>query len=212
MTQTPEYVINVVAAENLPLCTALEGNDGGPVRYEFTFCSGGPLEMLALSERLAPSVLLIPDWQLAQIDQSAMAASLRFGRRVRAIVLLSGDDTISPEQYLRLGCMGLVKGDSSSKVILRAVQAVAEGELWAPRKLLARLLQDLLEANSPQRLTPREVEVMSLVSEGLSVREIASRLVISRETVKWYKRNLSAKLGPGRTSSLPHQDWSFSSD
>ncbi len=213
MTEAPDHRINVVVADNLPFRGVLGGLvDGERERFSVSPGAGGPLELLGLSERLAPSVLLIPDWQFAQIDQAALAGSLRFGRRIRAIVVLTADPTLSAEQCLRLGGMGVISQDSSPELILKAVQAVADGEIWAPRKLLARLIHELLDSKSPQRLTPREVEVMSLVSEGLSLREIASRLYISRETVKWYKRNLNAKLGAGSTSTQARPEWLFGQD
>ncbi|MFN0166914.1 MAG: LuxR C-terminal-related transcriptional regulator [Bryobacteraceae bacterium] len=212
MTDAPDSRINVVAADNLPFSSLLAGSNGDWGGFSLLLSPAGPLELLALSERLAPSVLLVSDRQLAHFDHAALAASLRFGRRIRAIVVLTDDATVSPEQFLRLGCMGVIPGDSSPELILKAVQVVSRGEIWASRKLLARLIHGLLDEKSPQRLTPREVEVLSLISEGLSLREIASRLFISRETVKWYKRNLNAKLGPGGTSSQPRPEWFFGQD
>jgi DNA-binding CsgD family transcriptional regulator len=47
----------------------------------------------------------------------------------------------------------------------------------------------------PTQLNPREIEILSLIAEGLSNREIAQKLYLSQETVKWYNKQLFAKLG-----------------
>jgi ATP/maltotriose-dependent transcriptional regulator MalT len=64
----------------------------------------------------------------------------------------------------------------------------------ASRKTVSTVLQSLLFA-SKHRLTFRETEILGLVANGLKNREIAKRLLISPETVRWHLRTLYNKLG-----------------
>jgi DNA-binding NarL/FixJ family response regulator len=91
--------------------------------------------------------------------------------------------------------MGFIRTGAPPRELRRAVEAVASGEFWAPRKLIARVFQDVLSANNPRKLTSRETEILTLVAQGNTNQQIAHTLCISRETVRWHMRMLYGKLG-----------------
>jgi DNA-binding NarL/FixJ family response regulator len=110
-------------------------------------------------------------------------------------------------EALRAGASGFMLKDAAPPELINAVRTVARGEaLLAPvvtRALIGRFAGHLRPATvppSPERdrlkvLTPREHEVLLLISEGLSNAEIADELVIGHETVKTYVSRILTKLG-----------------
>ncbi|WP_435133869.1 response regulator [Actinacidiphila sp. bgisy144] len=118
--------------------------------------------------------------------------------------------TFNVDEYvyeaLRAGASGFMLKDAPPPELINAVRTVARGEsLLAPavtRALIGRFAERVrpsAAAASPERdrlkvLTPREQEVLLLISEGLSNAEIAAALVISHETVKTYVSRILTKL------------------
>jgi DNA-binding NarL/FixJ family response regulator len=94
-----------------------------------------------------------------------------------------------------MGCMGFLRPESPPWQIRRAVEAVASGELWAPRLLLSQMCREYLSSHDPCKLTGREEEILALLAQGHKNREIAASLFISRDTVRWHMRAIYAKLG-----------------
>ncbi|MFI5913130.1 response regulator [Dactylosporangium sp. NPDC051541] len=105
-------------------------------------------------------------------------------------------------EALRAGASGFLLKDAPATHLLQGIRTVAAGAaLLDPdvtRQLVGRYAARIRPAGpSPAggALTPRELEVLRLIAEGLSNREIADRLVISQETVKTYVSRILAKLG-----------------
>ena len=140
---------------------------------------------------------------------------------IEATRQLAGPDTVSPakvlvvttfnvDEYvyeaLRAGASGFLLKDAPPAELINGVRTVARGEsLLAPavtRALIGRFAERLRPADAsaaPERdrsrsSTPRELEVLLLISEGLSNAEIATELVISPETVKTYVSRILTKL------------------
>lgn len=102
--------------------------------------------------------------------------------------------------FLRLGVKGLVRYQELREKLPVALETVAEGGFWAPRTLVSRFMDEVTTQKArryplpaPSSLTAREREVLALVLENLSNKEIASRLHISERTVKFHVSNLLAK-------------------
>jgi DNA-binding NarL/FixJ family response regulator len=124
-----------------------------------------------------------------------LAQKLGFGRIIPVLVLIEDQSDDAIESLLRLGVMGFLHADSPPGLIRRAVSAVANGEVWAPRKVLSRVFQDFLTASNSEKLTSRELEILAFVTQGYSNKETAYALSISRETVRWHIRTLYGRLG-----------------
>jgi DNA-binding NarL/FixJ family response regulator len=98
-------------------------------------------------------------------------------------------------EFLHLGFFGTLHPDTPAPDLRRALHAVAGGELWFPRKVMSRAIRTLLPTIAATRLTAREREVLSLMEQGYSNREISEALYISRETVRWHVKSLNSKIG-----------------
>lgn len=104
---------------------------------------------------------------------------------------------------LRSGVSGWVPKEDSVERLLGVVQVVMRGELSLPAAIESQVLRLLLEDGAAQapsrnplaRLTPRELEVLMLLAEGISRSEIAQRMHLSAHTIRSHLQNLMAKLG-----------------
>jgi DNA-binding NarL/FixJ family response regulator len=104
------------------------------------------------------------------------------------------------ERALRLGARGFVTKENSADVIIRAIAKVRDGELWFDRATVGaavgRMLHRQSDAEAAQaKLSPRELEIVRLVGEGLKNGEIAQRLFISEKTVRNHLTVIFDKIG-----------------
>ncbi|HXP52798.1 MAG TPA: response regulator transcription factor [Bacteroidia bacterium] len=101
---------------------------------------------------------------------------------------------------LSLGARGYLTDASSSEEFIQAIRAVSKGEIWADIKIITKVLTRLLPPRESKpdikpNLTKREEEIVRLVVQGLSNKQISKRLFISEKTVKNHLGNIFNKLG-----------------
>lgn len=157
-------------------------------------CNSSPEQVLSLCRRLAPCILVIDDALIDTIDQEQLSALIGLGQSVQ--VLVEGDN-IPPqrvEYLISLGCAGVMARSAKPAEACRALRAISQGEVWGSRRLVSGLLRKLL-CSARSQLTLREHEVLSLMAQRLNNSEIAERLLISTQTVRWHLRSLYHKLG-----------------
>ena len=161
------------------------------------------------AEELDPDVVVMDIRMplLDGIEATRRLAGPESARPVKILVVTTFNVDGYVYEALRAGASGFLLKDASPPELINAVRTVARGEaLLAPvvtRALIGRFAGHLRPATvrpSPERdrlkvLTPREHEVLLLISEGLSNAEIAAELVIGHETVKTYVSRILAKLG-----------------
>jgi len=121
-----------------------------------------------------------------------------------SVVIVGPTDDAEIIELIRQGCRGVLNNDMTPAMVRRAVTCIADGQLWAPRKLLSALVDESLASVAIPGLTVRENAVLRLVRKGHTNQEIADLLAISRETVRWYLRELGSKVG--RTVREPLAD------
>jgi len=103
-------------------------------------------------------------------------------------------------EAVKCGAKGIVLKESSADTLLDCVRRVARGESWIERETVTRAFKRVVERGSPsgnadETLTPREVEMVRMVAQGLRNKVIAERLSISEGTVKVHLHNIYEKLG-----------------
>lgn len=115
----------------------------------------------------------------------------------QALVLLMGPPLSGDEikNLILAGAMGYIAEDAPLSQIKNAVRALARGEYWAERTILAELIRELITVPAITALTVRELEVLRLLPSGYTNRIIADTLGITYETVRWHLRSIYAKLG-----------------
>ena len=125
------------------------------------------------------------------------------GRRPRIIILTTFDLDEHVYDALSAGASGFLLKDVTAERLFDAVRVVAAGEALLAPAITRRLIGEFarLKPQPPREsgrlsvLTPRETEVLHLIAQGLSNKEIATSLIVSDETVKTHVSRVLAKLG-----------------
>ena len=159
--------------------------------------SGG--EAVELFIRLSPDLVLM-DVSLDGLNGvEATRRIVEADPDAKILVLTMHDDTDTIASAIAAGALGFVPKNADREDLFRAVAAVAAGDAYlhqkATRDLLSRVAP-LVNADSPvERLTAREHEVLKLLTEGLSSKEIASSLSVGEQTIKTHLSHIYQKLG-----------------
>lgn len=110
---------------------------------------------------------------------------------VRVMVLTTYDNEEDIFRALEAGARGYLLKDTTSEELVAAVRQIHQGERYLPQAVASRLADRLIRPS----LTPRELDVLRLVSRGRTNKEMASAMFISEETVKTHMKSLFQKLG-----------------
>jgi DNA-binding NarL/FixJ family response regulator len=103
-------------------------------------------------------------------------------------------------EALKAGAMGYVLKDTAFAELLDAIQTVARGETYLPQKVSALLVREFLQCIPEdmgvtyQKLTPREREILQLIADGKSIKEIAFNINTSYKTVENQRQAIMQKL------------------
>jgi len=156
-----------------------------------------------LARRLRPDVVVMDVRMpvLDGIEATRQLAGVGVADPVKVLVVTTFNLDEYVYEALRAGASGFLLKDAPPAQLLHGIRTVAAGSaLLAPevtRQLIGRYATRIRPAESApdeSPLTPRELEVLRLIAEGLSNSEIASALVISQETVKTYVSRILTKL------------------
>lgn len=146
-------------------------------------------------------VFLVVDLHSTAGGMETLEAICRLRPDMRLIVIgPEGDDELVLEAIM-VGARAYVDLKASPRIVRQAVEEVTNGSIWAPRRLLSKLIDRLLGAtdtcltNTPPRLTDRERQVLDLILTARSNREIARELGIEERTVQAHVGRLMRKTG-----------------
>lgn len=158
-------------------------------------------EAISQARRLRPDVVLM-DIRMPRMDGLDATRHLCAEHAdIRVIVLTTFDLDEHVYAALSAGASGFLLKDAPASQLLHAIRVVNAGQaLLAPsvtRRLVSRFaeVQSTAKPHLPADLTPRETEVLSLMAQGLSNSEIATRLFVGDATVKTHVARVLAKLG-----------------
>ena len=119
----------------------------------------------------------------------------------RIVILTAYTDPARAMAALRMGVQGYVRKDSPPEILLAAVRAVVNGQIYLDQQTAESIAEEMPEA----RLSLREQEVLEQLAGGDTNREIASTLMISEETVKSHVSNILSKMGlENRSQAISH--------
>lgn len=154
------------------------------------------LELVGSFPDLSGVEELRPDVVLAAVSQDEIAPP-DDGSPPAYVLLGSGSPPGWSDDALRLGVRAVLPVDASPAAILAAIEAAATGLVVIEPRELEALLSASLPAplsSEPPALTPRELEVLSLMAEGAANKTIAWKLNISEHTVKFHVASILTKL------------------
>jgi DNA-binding NarL/FixJ family response regulator len=155
-----------------------------------------------LFARLQPDIVLM-DLQMPVMDGPEATRRIRDQAPDARILVLT---TYATDEFifkaLRAGARGYLLKDTSADELLAAIRAVYQGRTLLASAVAERLVAGVSD-NAPEPLTPRELEVLTLLGQGRSNGEIANALTIAPRTVKVHVQNILSKLGAGnRTEAV----------
>jgi len=175
------------------------------------------VEILRAIESRNPDVLLLAR-PITQFGLIKLLRQIHARSPINILILTNCRDPDFIETILRCGVKGCVRTRSVGDDLAKAIAAVKQGEVWLERKILSEALSTLIAeldpvhwsgAQTPKAdlrsvlsLTHRESEIVAILAQGLTNKEIAKALNVSAETVKKHLQNIFAKLGVHRRTQV----------
>jgi DNA-binding NarL/FixJ family response regulator len=172
--------------------------------FEIVAEAGNGEQALQMVETYRPDVVLM-DLHMPVLDGVTATKRLHAAQLdCQVIVLTTFDDDEHIFEALRAGAVGYLLKDVASETLFTAVRAAARGESILQPSVAAKVIAQFTHMTGPsvqpaqpliEPLSERELEVLSIIAEGKSNREIASELYITEGTVKNHVTNILGKLG-----------------
>ena len=173
--------------------------------------AGNGKEALAMAKALKPDLVLL---DLSLPDQSGVEVTRQIrtllpNTRVIIVSMHSKVDLVT--QAFRAGATGYVVKESASEKLIEGMEAVSKGDYFLDASLSQKVVSKLVESSNKasksvdtryESLTSREQQVLRLLVEGLSARQIAETLFISPKTVENHRTNIMNKLDIHSTMEL----------
>lgn len=162
-------------------------------------------EALEVAARVQPEVVVMDLRLKGMQGVEATSALVQSFPGIKVVVLSMYDEEEMVMRALQAGAIGFTLKRASVEELVRAIRAAAQGEAYLDPAITKRVVERLqksgtrgqggLGGDRAEQLTPREVEVLRLVAQGLTNAEIARRLYISVKTVQAHRASLMRKLG-----------------
>jgi DNA-binding NarL/FixJ family response regulator len=160
-------------------------------------------EAVAKAEELAPDVVLM-DVRMPKVDGIAATRRIAEAQPTTKILMLTvSDEETDLYEAIKAGAAGYLLKEISIEEVADAIRAVVQGQTLISPSMASKLIVEFANLAKqseqrrelpPPRLTEREVEVLRLVAQGMSNRDISGALFISENTVKNHVRNILEKL------------------
>ena len=162
---------------------------------------------LHLAAELRPDVALM-DLSMPGLDGIQVTRQLKEtlpGTRV--LILTVHEDESLLREAIQAGASGYIIKRAVESELINAIRAVYSGDLYVHPTLTRALLRDLSPAPASDQaptepLTPREIDVLRLIAQGYTNRQVAEKLHVSVRTVESHRANLTGKLGIASRAEL----------
>jgi DNA-binding NarL/FixJ family response regulator len=163
---------------------------------------------VALAEELSPDVVIM---DITMPDLNGIDATRRIKKlfpQIKVIALSMHSDRRYVIRMLQAGASGYVIKDSAFEELSRAISTTINGQTYLSPEITGEVIRDLMAAPSMNEdlisspLTPKEREVLQLIAEGWTTKEIAIRQQVSVKTIETHRRQLMTKLNAKSVADL----------
>ena len=160
----------------------------------------GGYEAIELVERTHPDALVL---DLSMPDLDGIAVTKKINPQypdLRILILTLHEDDALLKAALKAGAAGYILKRAAEAELISAIHVILRGDLYVDPSMLRALLSNdavpaAAQVKSTEALTPREIDVLKLIVQGYTNRQIGEELNISIRTVESHRGNLSEKLG-----------------
>lgn len=176
-------------------------------KYELVAAVADGRELLAEAEKLRPDVI-VTDISMPLLNGiDAVRQLKKKGLRAKIVFLTMHADADLATEAFAAGAAGYVLKSSAGRELVDAIDTVLAGRVYLTPHIQQGVLEAFMKAGGEREkasieLTQRQREVLQLVAEGLTMKEIASTLDVSPRTVESHKYDLMQKLGVRTTAEL----------
>jgi DNA-binding NarL/FixJ family response regulator len=131
----------------------------------------------------------------------------RHGEPIKMIVVSVYDESLFAERALRAGAAGYLNKQEAPEKIITAIREVMCGEVALSERMANRFLHSMAEGHPlgkdpTQVLSHRELEVFSMLGQGMSTKQIAGKLTLSHKTIETHREKIKTKLNFSNASEL----------
>jgi two-component system nitrate/nitrite response regulator NarL len=165
----------------------------------------GP-EALEKIAQLAPDVVLL-DLDLAGISALELLPAMQSNPQLRVLIFTGERDQEKLDLAVFRGARGIVRKDASAELLLKAIEKIADGEIWLDRETLGRVFNEFMAPKPAEKLDPdaekiasltaRERKIIHVIVQGNGAlnKTLADRLFISDHTLRNHLTSIYQKLG-----------------
>jgi two-component system response regulator NreC len=161
--------------------------------------ASGGLEALSIVEKTKPDVIVL-DLSMPDMDGIMVTKELHENHpQIRILILTVHEDEAMLREVMQSGASGYILKHAAEKELIEAIKKIHAGEMFVDQKMLPSLIgQKFGSSSGPEDLieplTPREVDVLKLIVNGYTSRQIGEELHISVRTVEGHRANIYGKL------------------
>lgn len=180
-------------------------------KFEVTGEAGNAHQGLRMAKKYKPDLVVV-DISLPDTNGIQLTREIRDLLPETRIIIVSMHSKVDYiVEAFQAGATGYVVKESASEKLLKGLESVAKGEYFLDSAVSHQVVKALMKFPGKEAkitdadygsLTPREQEIMRLLAEGLSAKEIAEKLFISPKTVENHRANIMNKLGLHSTMEL----------
>ena len=170
--------------------------------FQLLGTAGNGEELVEATKRLQPDVILVDISMPVLNGFDAVRQITESGTNAKIIFLTMHDDATLVTEAFRCGASGYILKHAAGEELVNAIREVAQGNNYVSPLVTNLPAESSMVHTQKTTITPRQREVLKLISRGLTMKEIASELNISTRTAETHKYEMMQTLGVETTADL----------